>query len=700
MNPYRSDLNSSSVAPHPLRSLTGVGPKIIGKLEKIGISRPQDLLFHLPFRYQDRTRVTRITHLQNGHEAVIFGQIDSVDVRFGKRRSLLVRVTDSSASISLRFFHFSHNQQKGFCKDAWIQCYGEVRRGFGELEMIHPEYKIFNRPTQPALEETLTPVYPATEGLGQRTIRRLVSASLGNYRQQLPDMIPPELQIEFGLMTLAKALQTVHNPPADCDAEALKAGIHPACQRLSLEELLAHQLAFHQLRQKRQRENGPLITDTDQSWKRLESRLDFQLTGAQIRVIQEIRDDLSRKYPVMRLVQGDVGSGKTIVCAAAALQAIDSGYQVALMAPTELLAEQHRKTFQQWFEPLHIDMEWLTGKLTAANRRKALSRIGSGEARMIIGTHALFQESVEFNRLGLIIVDEQHRFGVDQRLALRDKGASGDTVPHQIVMSATPIPRSLAMILYADLDISNIDELPVGRKPVTTVALPGTRRREVADRIRSNCQNGLQAYWVCPLIEESDKLQIQTATETCSTLQTLLPELRIELIHGRLKPKEKESIMRQFDQGLIDLLVATTVIEVGVDVRNANLMIIENAERLGLAQLHQLRGRVGRSADQASCVLLYQAPLGAIAKERLGILRSTHDGFEIARKDLEQRGPGELLGTRQTGIQQMRIANIVRDRALLPQVERISRKLREQYPHRIPTLISRWIHKSEQYAGV
>ncbi len=697
---YRSGLNSSSVAPHPLRSLAGVGPRIIVKLEKMGISRPQDLLFHLPFRYQDKTRVTRIADLQNGHESVIFGQIHSVDVRFGRRRSLLVRVNDSSASIFLRFFHFSHNQQKGFCEGAWIQCYGEARCGYQGLEMVHPEYKIFNQPGQPALEKTLTPVYPATEGLGQKTIRRLVSTSLANYRRQLSDMIPPELQVEFGLMSLTKALQTVHNPPVDCDADALKAGIHPACQRLALEELLAHQLAFHRLRQKRQRENGPLITDAGKSWSLLKDRLDFELTGAQIRVIKEIQEDLCRKYPVMRLVQGDVGSGKTIVCAAAALQAIDSGYQAALMAPTELLAEQHRKTFYQWLEPLNIDMEWLTGKLTAANRRKALSRIAGGEAKMVIGTHALFQESVEFNKLGLIIVDEQHRFGVDQRLAMRGKGTFRDTAPHQIVMSATPIPRSLAMILYADLDISNIDELPAGRKPVTTVALPDTRRREVADRIRSNCRNGLQAYWVCPLIEESDKLQIQTATETCAALRALLPELRIELIHGRLKSKEKESIMHRFDQGLIDLLVATTVIEVGVDVPNANLMIIENAERLGLAQLHQLRGRVGRSADQASCVLLYQAPLGAIAKERLGILRSANDGFEIARKDLEQRGPGELLGTRQTGIQQMRIANIVRDRAMIPRVELISRKLREQHPHRAGALISRWIHNSEQYADV
>ena len=666
----------------------------------MGIARPQDLLFHLPSRYQDKTRVTRITALQVGHESVIFGQIDTVDIKFGKRANLLVRVSDPSGSIFLRFFHFTHNQKKGFYQGAWIQCYGEARSGFQGMEMVHPQYKIFKRRGPPVLQETLTPVYPATEGLGQKMIRKLISSSLENYPQPLADIIPPQLRLEAGLMPLAKALQTVHNPAADCDTQALKEGTHPACQCLALEEMLAHQLAFHQLRRKRQRQDGPRITDTGKSWNLLKGRLDFQLTGAQIRVIKEIQDDLSGKYPVMRLVQGDVGSGKTIVCAAAALQAIDHGYQVALMAPTELLAEQHRKTFHQWFEPLNIDIEWLTGKLSVANRKKALSRIVGGAAQMVIGTHALFQQSVEFSQLGLMIVDEQHRFGVDQRLALRDKGTLPDIVPHQIVMSATPIPRSLAMIMYADLDISNIDELPAGRKPVTTVALPDTRRHEVADRIRHNCRNGLQAYWVCPLIEESDTLQAQTATQTCASLRALLPELRIELIHGRLKSAEKESIMRRFDQALIDLLVATTVIEVGVDIPNANLMVIENAERLGLAQLHQLRGRVGRSAEQASCVLLYQPPLGAIAKERLGILRDTNDGFEIARKDLEQRGPGELLGTRQTGTPPMRIAKLGRDQAMIPEVERLSRKLREQYPGRVPALISRWIGNSEQYAGV
>ncbi len=695
-------MNSSSTAPppHALQSLAGVGPQIAGKLEKMGISRPNDLLFHLPLRYQDKTRITPVSCLQAGNESVVFGQIDTVDIKFGGRRSLLVQVSDSSASFLLRFFHFSRNQQTGFRKGSWIQCYGEARRGFQCMEMVHPEYKIFNQPGQPSLEETLTPVYPTTEGLSQKKIRTLVSLSLEKYRQQAPDIIPPELQIEFGLMSLTKALQTVHNPPPDSDSDALKDGIHPACQRLALEELLAHQLAFHRLRQKRQRENAPQITGTGKSWISLKDQLDFELTNAQIRVIKEIQNDMTRNYPVMRLVQGDVGSGKTIVAAAAALQTIDSGYQVALMAPTELLAEQHRKTFHQWFDPLNIEIEWLTGKLTAASRRDTLSRIACGEVKMIIGTHALFQETVEFNKLGLMIIDEQHRFGVDQRLALRGKGTFKDGVPHQLVMSATPIPRSLAMIMYADLDISSIDELPSGRKPVTTVVLPDTRRHEVADRIRTNCQNGLQAYWVCPLIEESDKLQIQTATETCATLKVLLPELSIELIHGRLKAKEKESIMHRFDQALIDLLVATTVIEVGVDVPNANLMIIENAERLGLAQLHQLRGRVGRSADQASCVLMYQAPLGVLAKERLSILRSTNDGFEIARKDLSLRGPGELLGTRQTGVQQMRIANITRDKAMIPKIEHISRKLREQHPHRVHPLISRWIRNSEQYASV
>jgi ATP-dependent DNA helicase RecG len=659
-----------------------------------------DLLFHLPLRYQDRTRITPIAELRAGDYGLILGQIDAADIRFGRRRNLLVGISDDSSSITLRFFHFSRSQQQGFREGAWIHCYGEVRRGSHSLEMVHPEYRIYPQRPDLNLEDSLTAVYPSTEGVGPATIRKLVDQGLQNHIEDLKELLPAPIQQEFGLMPLNEALLTVHRPPPDIDTDTLLNGTHAAQQRLALEELLAHHLALNQLRQHRYRETAPGIDIPGESWGKLRDHLHFTLTGAQIRVIRELFDDMARSRPMLRLVQGDVGSGKTVVAAAAALHAIDNGFQVALMAPTELLAEQHRKTFSHWFHRLGIETEWLTGKLSVAIRRKALEKIESGEARMIIGTHALFQEQVKFNRLGLMIIDEQHRFGVDQRLALRGKSNLENAVPHQIIMSATPIPRSLAMIFYADLDVSSIDELPPGRKDVNTVVLPSTRREEVANRIRSVCQSGHQAYWVCPLIDESEKLQAQAATETYASLKPLLPELNIELIHGRLKSKDKESIMVRFADGEIDLLVSTTVIEVGVDVSNASLMIIENAERLGLAQLHQLRGRVGRGADQASCVLMYQSPLGALARERLGILRNTNDGFKIAQKDLEQRGPGELLGTRQTGLQQLRIADLARDKSMLPKIAEIARKLQQHHPMLIQPLVDRWITDSKRYANV
>ena len=560
--------------------------------------------------------------------------------------------------------------------------------------------KYFNSNRNPRWQESLTAVYPSTKGVGPAAIRKLVDQALDRHLDNLQEILPAALQNEFGLMPLSQALLTAHRPRPDTNTVALLNGTHVAQQRLALEELLAHHLALNQLRQKRYREFAPKIVTCGRSWNRLIKALNFDLTVAQHRVIKALFSDMAKGQPMLRLVQGDVGSGKTVVAAAAALHAIDNGFQVALMAPTELLAEQHRKTFHVWFDKLGIEIEWLTGKLTTANRRNAIARIASGQAKMIIGTHALFQTQVEFNCLGLMIIDEQHRFGVDQRLALRSKGNLENAVPHQIIMSATPIPRSLAMIFYADLDVSSIDELPPGRKSVHTVALPSTRRQEVASRIRSVCQSGQQAYWVCPLIEESEKLQAQAATETHAILKTLLPELEVELIHGRLNSKDKESIMQRFSDGDIDLLVSTTVIEVGVDVANASLMIIENAERLGLAQLHQLRGRVGRGIDQAACVLMYQPPLGTLAKERLGILRDTNDGFKIAQKDLEQRGPGELLGTRQTGLQQLRIADLARDKSLLPKIEKIAGKLQQDYPHLIQPLVERWIVNSDQYANV
>ncbi|MDD9858348.1 MAG: ATP-dependent DNA helicase RecG [Gammaproteobacteria bacterium] len=689
---------------HPLRQLDGAGGQVAAKLERIGIAHPRDLLFHLPYRYQDRTRLTLIGELQLGQDAVVLGQVELADTQSrGRRRSLSVVVSDRTASMTLRFFHFSAAQQRGFLRGGWIRCYGEVRRGRHSLEMVHPEYRLYAERPQTVTEASLTPVYPSTEGISAALMRRLVAQAMDRELGGLNECLPQAVRERFALMPIHEALQTVHHPPPDADTEALVAGTHRAQQRLAVEELLAHHLALGRFRQKHKARHAPAFAADSGNWRKLRAQLGFKLTAAQRRVIGEVLQDLQTPAPAMRLIQGDVGSGKTVVAAAAVLRAVDSGYQAALMAPTELLSEQHRKTFGEWFEPLGIGVEWLAGRMPAAARTQALRRIAAGEAKLVIGTHALFQEQVEFHRLGLMVIDEQHRFGVDQRLALRNKAADGgESAPHQLIMSATPIPRSLAMIFYADLDISNIDELPPGRKPVQTVALPNSRRPDVAERIRRVCRDRQQAYWVCPLIEESDKLQAQAATETFDALAGQLPELRIELIHGRMKPADKEAIMRRFHGGAIDLLVATTVIEVGVDVPSASLMVIENAERLGLAQLHQLRGRVGRGAQQAACVLMYQPPLSESAKQRLGILRGTGDGFVIAGKDLQLRGPGELLGTRQTGLQQMKVADLARDRALLPKIEHIARTLHahEDGSATADAIIRRWVSSRETYAEV
>ncbi|MDA7962568.1 MAG: ATP-dependent DNA helicase RecG [Gammaproteobacteria bacterium] len=693
-----------------LRQLGGIGPAVAAKLERMGITHPRDLLFHLPYRYQDRTRLSQIAGAQPGQDAVVLGRVELVNVLPRPRRMLLVRIRDASGALVLRFFHFSAAQQRAFRRGDWIHCYGEIRvasRG-GAPEMVHPEYRLHTERPLRVTEDALTPLYPAGEGLGAATLRKLVARALESELADLRECLPDEVRRKFDLMPLADALRAVHRPPPQADTEALLGGAHPAQRRLALEELLAHHLALGEVRKRQRARNAPAFASTRGSWEKLECKLGFTLTAAQQRVIGEILADLREPTPAMRLLQGDVGSGKTVAAAAAALHAIDANFQAAMMAPTELLSEQHRRTFTDWFAPLNIKVEWLGGKMSAAARAQARQRIAGGEANMVIGTHALFQQQVEFHNLGLIIVDEQHRFGVGQRLALRNKAAPGDgdvsgggeLVPHQLIMSATPIPRSLAMIFYADLDVSAIDELPPGRKAVRTVALPNSRREEVAERIRATCRERGQAYWVCPLIDESDKLQAQAATETRAALGKLLPELRIDLLHGRMKPAQKDEAMRKFQRGETDLLVATTVVEVGVDVPAAGLMVIENAERLGLAQLHQLRGRVGRSDQQATCVLLYQPPLGKLAKERLGILRDTNDGFKIANKDLEQRGPGELLGTRQTGLQHLKVANLARDRALLPQIGEIANILRAQHPQAVAPLIERWIHQGEAYASV
>ena len=641
----------------PVTGFRGVGPAMAEKLAGIGIRSAQDVLFHLPFRYQDRTRLTPIGALQPGTEAVVAGEVVIADVVVRRRRSLLVRVADGTGSITLRFFHFGQTQVRQFERGARLQCFGEVRRGPGTLEMVHPEYRMRSPDDPPgSLEDTLTPFYPTTDGVQQGTLRRLTEQALARLDDSaLVDWLPRSLVLDKwpdpNLPELAAALRVVHRPPPEADVEALMAGTHPAHRRLALEELVAHRLGLRLLRTRAAVRRSPPIPPAGAIGRALRASLGFAPTGAQERVLGELGEDMRTGEPMLRLVQGDVGAGKTVVAALAAADVVEAGHQVALMAPTEILAEQHLLNFSAWFDPLGVDVGWLTGKLSPAQRRASLEAVRSGRSRIVVGTHALFQRSVEFDDLGLAIIDEQHRFGVHQRMALRNKGAGGGapsdggTLPHQLIMTATPIPRTLAMTAYADLDVSLIDELPPGRKPVTTVAIDNGRRGEVVTRVGAAIAEGRQVYWVCTLIEESETLQAEAAEDTLATLSAMLPAVRVGLVHGRMKPREKEATMQSFKAREIDLLVATTVIEVGVDVPNASMMIIENAERLGLSQLHQLRGRVGRGSAQSSCILLFQSPLSNGARERIGIMRETSDGFVIAEKDLELRGAGEVLGT-------------------------------------------------------
>jgi len=688
------------VTKKPLTTLHGVGTALAEKLARLGLDNTFDLLFHLPSRFEDRTRVTPVYQLRHGQQALILGTIEGCQVQFGRRRSLLVGISDEGAYFTMRLFYFNAQQQRALQNGQWIQCFGEARQGARGLEMVHPEYRVFASEPEKITSDALTPVYPVTEGVTAARIRKLILAVLDTELQHVKELLPPALLEQQHFMPLAEALRTLHTPRADDDLIALAEQQHPAQKRLALEELLAHHLALRKLKRQRATLAAPSISSTGQSWDRLKLQLSFSLTHAQKRAVADIEQDFSLSRPALRLIQGDVGCGKTVVAAAAALHAVDAGHQVAIMAPTELLAEQHRRNFESWCKPLGIRVGWLTSRLPAAEKRTARAAIESGEVQIAIGTHALFQQSVNFAHLGLIIVDEQHRFGVDQRLALKNKGRTDTQAPHQLIMSATPIPRSLSMVYYADLDVSNIDELPPGRKPVNTVVLPNTRRDEVQERVRAACTQGRQAYWVCPLIEESEALQAQAATETAALLSTVLEGITVALIHGKMKPAEKDRLMQGFRAGEIDLLVATTVIEVGVDVPNASLMIIENAERLGLAQLHQLRGRVGRGEDQAVCVLMYQSPLGKTSRRRLDILRQTNDGFEIARHDLEFRGPGELMGTKQTGDHQLKVANIVRDQALLPQVEQAAEALMADHPENVDLIIERWVKHKAHYAEV
>ncbi len=682
----------------PLTSLSGVGAKVAEKLAKVGLNSVQDLLFHLPLRYEDRTRIYPIVKLHAGLWAAVQGKVMSVDTLFGKRKMLAVKISDGNGTITLRFFNFTAAMKNNFAEGKTVHAYGEIKRGSFGLEIVHPDYK-FYAPNQKAdVEETLTPVYPTTEGLRQATLRNLTDQALALLdKAAVQELLPSGLYNHQ--ITLAQALHTIHRPPPNINLEEFDEGQHPAQVRLIMEELLAQNLSMLSVRSKGQKDVALPLPESNKLKQQLLAQLPFSPTNAQNRVVQEIEQDLLQPHPMMRLVQGDVGSGKTLVAAMAALRALEHGYQVALMAPTELLAEQHAINFANWFEPMGIKVGWLAGKLKGKAKETELERIASGDAQMVVGTHALFQEHVKFNHLALVIIDEQHRFGVHQRLELREKGEKQGAFPHQLIMTATPIPRTLAMTAYADLETSVIDELPPGRTPIQTVAIPDTKRDDIIERVRHAClTEGKQAYWVCTLIDESEVLEAQAAADTAEELQRKLPDVKIGLVHGRMKPAEKQAVMQDFKDNKLHLLVATTVIEVGVDVPNSSLMIIENPERLGLAQLHQLRGRVGRGSVASHCVLLYHAPLSKTAQKRLAVLRESNDGFVIAQRDLEIRGPGELLGTKQTGMADFKIADLVRDQRLIPEVQRIARYIHDNYPDNAVAIIDRWLGDRDVYA--
>lgn len=701
-----ADLTSQSVT-----TLKGIGPQLAEKLARLHIHNVQDVLFHLPHRYEDRTKITPIGSARPNQFAVVVGQIELAQVVYGRRRSLLVQFSDGTGAMIMRLFYFSKAQEKAFKRGLWLQCVGEIRFGTKKFELIHPEYVVLaEKPLQPK-EKTLTPVYPTTEGIGQSIWRKLTEQVLTNSLQSVQELLPQTITSQYGFDSLQEALKTLHRPPAQISVEQMQAANSKAHQRLIFEELLAQHLSLRMVKQKRGIEKAIALPSVGNRQEFFLDSLAFKMTNAQQRVCKEIIADMSRTMPMMRLLQGDVGSGKTVVAAYAILQAISNQVQSVLMAPTELLAEQHYSTLCAWFQPLSIEVGWLSGKTPAKQRSEVLQKLINGEYLVVVGTHALFQEGVNFKQLGLVVIDEQHRFGVNQRLALRNKGAEDNKVgesnqdrqqiiPHQLLMTATPIPRTLAMSFYADLDVSSIDEMPLGRRPVETVVMSAQQKRqEIVQRVYSACKEGRQVYWVCPLIDESEKLSAQAASETEQELKKALKGIRIGLIHGRMKTAEKEQVMTAFRNAEISLLVATTVIEVGVDVPNASLMIIENAERMGLSQLHQLRGRVGRGEQHSVCVLLYQQPLSEHAKIRLQTLRQTNDGFEISQKDLELRGPGEMLGTRQTGALSFRVANLVRDQHWLPKIERIAGELITNNPDKIQLIIKRWIGSREDFAN-
>ena len=686
---------SQSILLEPVTTLRGVGAKMASRLAEIGIRSLEDLLFHFPLRYQDRTQVTPIAGLRDQVDAVIEGTVRGTAVTMGRRRTLLVKVEDSTGLLTVRFFHFRQAQVTQFKTGARVQLFGTPRRLGSGTEVIHPEYRLGE--TADLVEPALTPVYPTVSGIGQSTWRKLCGQALAALNRQPPEDL---LQgITADRITLGEAIAFLHNPPPGTELDPIHRGVHPAQIRLAREELIAHQLTVQGVRDTERKHQAPSITSAAEITQQFIAGLPFAPTAAQMRVAKELAADMAQPQPMLRLVQGDVGSGKTLVAAQATLDTIAAGYQVAFMAPTELLAEQHHANLEGWFDELGLPVAWLSGRIKGKARQAVLEQLEHGQAPVVVGTHALFQDDVVFQRLGLIIVDEQHRFGVHQRLSLADKGAGGQH-PHQLALTATPIPRSLAMVAYGDLDCSIIDELPPGRQPVTTTLIDSTRREAVIRRVGAACQNGRQAYWVCTAIEESDTLDIEAAEATADQLGSALPGVRVGMVHGKLKPQEKASVMAAFKAGDIQLLVATTVIEVGVDVPNASLMIIDNAERLGLAQLHQLRGRVGRGATESHCLLMFKQPLSDTAQQRLTTMQESSDGFLIAERDLAIRGPGELLGTRQTGLAAFRIALLPEHEDLLIEAQAVAARLYEHDLPRAQALMQRWAGARADFARV
>lgn len=688
--------------------------KLATHLAKLGLHTDIDLVLHLPMRYVDETQLVTIKQAakESGTMVQVEGLVTACEVLYKPRRQLVVTIADDADQLVLRFLNFYGNQLKQLAIGNRIRARAEIRHGFFGSEMVHPEYKVVNE--NAPLPTQLTPVYPSGVGISQATLRREIREALqrlgspdklqANLQANLQDSLPEKLRAEFDLIEFSKAINLLHNPPSTVDETSLESRSHPAWRRMKFDELLAQQLSLQRAQFSRRRKAAPSLACAGKCSGAFLKNLPFTLTSAQQRVLSEIRHDISASFPMQRLLQGDVGCGKTIVAALAATQTIDNGYQAALMAPTEILADQHFRKIAGWLEPLGVSVVWLTGSLKKKEKQRAREQIESGTAQLIIGTHALLQDDVKFARLGLVIVDEQHRFGVDQRLTLRNKGSNNQLIPHQLMMSATPIPRTLAMTYYADLEISVIDELPPGRSPIMTRVIDQERRGEVIARVNAAVADGRQIYWVCPLIEESEALQLQTATDTQVMLQAALPTITIGLVHGRMKPTEKQAVMADFITGATQLLVATTVIEVGVDVPNASLMVIEHAERFGLSQLHQLRGRVGRGTKASVCLLLYQGPLGFIAKQRLMTMRASTDGFEIARKDLEIRGPGEFLGARQAGLAMLRFADLETDWEIVEHARALAHRLLEGTMDNASDIVEahllRWMNRKEEYLRV